>query len=242
MKDSQNQNKIKKMKKKLIGIRKVINSKHILRIILLLFIYKKLSLSQLSKIFERTKATMIHHLKKMEELELINIMKVGARGPIDANVYELKPELYEILNNKEFFIKKLEGNKFREIIQFNIIKYKIIFDFLKGIIEEANQFYNDFYDFKTESLQNSSQKLKDFFKKNTINFNMVFLTKEGFKSYEEIKNRYLTQLRELSEKERKQKKNSANPNIILYMDFQLKEIVEYDKKKKKFYEIFDAFD
>ncbi len=66
-----------------------------LRMVLLLLIHRRLSLSKLSTLLGRSKSTVSHHLKKLDDLNILKVSRRDARGSIDAKVYELTSRFLE---------------------------------------------------------------------------------------------------------------------------------------------------
>jgi len=77
----------------------LIKNVHLLRIVLLLAIHQNLSLTELSSILNRTKATISHHLKKLERGKVITITKKEVKGSIDAHIYALSPSFYRFFRD-----------------------------------------------------------------------------------------------------------------------------------------------
>ena len=67
-----------------------------LRLILLLIVFRKLSLTQLSVLLGRVKSTTSHHLKKLSDIIKISTKK--EIGKTDSNIYELVPNFLEKLS------------------------------------------------------------------------------------------------------------------------------------------------
>ena len=68
------------------------------RILLLLLIYPKISLSEFSKLLSRTKSTIHHHLKKFDDLGILKTSRKSVPSYIDAKIYKLKPDFLKIIN------------------------------------------------------------------------------------------------------------------------------------------------
>jgi len=66
-----------------------------MRIILLLYQYSRLSLTQMSELIHLTKPAVSHQLKKFIEIGIIQMTKHPVQGSITANYYELVPDYFE---------------------------------------------------------------------------------------------------------------------------------------------------
>ena len=107
------------------------------RLISFLLIYPKLSLSDLHKKLTRSKATITHHLKKIENFNIINSSTVSAQGSIDAKIYEILP-IIQVLNSFNFSeLNEIDLTKQLKIISSELKRDNALFEVLKYILDQG---------------------------------------------------------------------------------------------------------
>ncbi|TXT62756.1 MAG: hypothetical protein BAJALOKI1v1_860005 [Promethearchaeota archaeon] len=226
-------------------ITELMDSNSVLRIIFLLLMYKKLSLRELSDILGRTKATISHHLSKIKDINLLTITTEDARGSIDAHIYSLRPEFYDMLNYDFTKLKRFKAEELKKIFRYNILKDKGNFKVFKSLLDRANQFYEDFEQFKSEKEEVSFDEIKKFYFNNLINYKIWFLSEEGREKLEKINEEYQKQIENIlkEDKEKKGKKEKSDKSfLLLNFVIPLKNLIEYDQKDKQFLQFFEYFD
>ncbi|MFX1257398.1 MAG: hypothetical protein ACFFAN_06050 [Promethearchaeota archaeon] len=205
---------------------KLLNDLTRLRLILLLIVFRKLSLTEISSYLGRVKSTTTHHLKKFKDF--LKITKKQGRGTINSNIYELVPNFLEKLSvnfeDLKHIPKEKNKNLFHYVIQ-NDIKFlelvKRIFDLVRYFYEKINESSsND----KTESL-NKAQRL---YLENLVKYNAWFLTEKGKKSYEELIKKFNYQMQEIIDQDEKNKEKKARTYLVLNAFIPLEKVVKFD--------------
>ncbi|TFG28252.1 MAG: ArsR family transcriptional regulator [Promethearchaeota archaeon] len=213
-----------------------------LRIILLLLMFRKLSLSKLSKLLGRTKSTISHHLKKLSDLGIIITTTKDARGSIDAKVYELIPGFLEKFNLDFDELEKMDKLKRKEILHLAILNDKWQFEVIKSLYEQSVLYYDAIDDINIKSKLDSIEDFKNLHFKTPIQYDFWFLSEEGRKAYEKLTLEFKSKMKKIIEEEDKTKKLIERPYLILHSFFPLKEIAEYDSEKKQFTKFFKALE
>jgi DNA-binding MarR family transcriptional regulator len=204
--------------------------------------FRKLSLSKLSKLLGRTKSTISHHLKKLSDLGIIITTTKDARGSIDAKVYELIPGFLEkfVLNFEE--LQKLDDDTREDILHFAILNDKWQFEVIKSLYEQSVLYYDAINDIHSDSKFQTLKEFQNLHFKTPINYDFWFLSEEGRKAYEELAEEFRTKMRKIIENEDKDKKLIQRPYFVLHSFFPLKEIAKYDSEKKQFTKFFKALE
>ena len=214
-----------------IEIIKLLDNTQRIRIILLLMIFQKLSLTDLSLLLGRSKMTVIYHIKKFDELGLLKITTKEGRGAIDANVYELESKFF---NSIKFNIEQINDNNqqnVKNLLHHTLLKDILMFDLFIGIFELSKYYYKSI-----DELVNSDS-LKEFQDKifnSHINYDIWFLTEEGRKSYDKAVIQFKNQINDIVKRDIKSSNYLERPYCILHMLFPLQKIAKYDFKNKKF--------
>lgn len=236
--------KAKDKTKHIIEFLKLISNTTRFRLILLLLIFQKLSLSKLSQLVNRTKATVLHHLKKFEKLGFIIITKKEARrGYIDANVYELVPEFFDFFGKMSLNyndIESLQLNKQVDILNYAMIKDILIFEVIRNIFKQVTLFYKGFDSINTISNSDSFKNYINFYLKNRIEYDILFLTRKEFKLYQEEVVKFKTQIRKIFKQNKKDDIETERPYFILNTFLPVKNITEYDPSIEEFEKFFES--
>jgi DNA-binding transcriptional ArsR family regulator len=249
-----------------IEVLKLMSSLPRLRIILLLIIFRRLSLSKLNRLLGRTKSTITHHLKFLDELGIITTTKENGRGSIDAKVYELVPGFLDkfTFNLDQLISYDLEPEKKKELFHYAVLNDKWIFEAIKSIYEQSILYYdaidyrnmrkelNKKFEFANqEHVENNTQLQKDLesfeeFQKyhfqTPINYEFWFLSEKGRKKYDELFKKFKSELKGIIEQENKEENEVIRPYLILHSFFPMREIAEYDSEKNEFRKFFEALE
>jgi DNA-binding MarR family transcriptional regulator len=174
-----------------------------LRLILILLIFKKLSLTRLSNLLGRTKAAVSRHLKKFEQLGFIITTRRKARGSIDAKIYELKPSFIKIISivSKDF-LSFQEKNKLRTMNY--ALKNEIQFyELFKSILEHITLYYRAINDYIMKTKLESSDALKGFDINNLMDNQILVLTEKQKKEYDNLMIEFQEKLTEIISNKKK---------------------------------------
>jgi len=235
---------VKVKTKHIIEFLKLISNTTRFRLLLLLLIFEKLSLSKLSLLVKRTKGTVLHHLKKFENLGFIKITKKEARrGYIDANIYELIPEFFDFFEKLSLNydnIETLQLNKQIDILNYTIIKDILVFKVVRNIFKQVASFYKGFDYVNSISDLESFKNYIDFYLKNRIEYDILFLTRKEFKLYQEEVAKFKNQIRKIFKENKKSDIETERPYFVLNTFFPLKEITEYDPTIEEFQKFFES--
>jgi DNA-binding transcriptional ArsR family regulator len=213
-----------------------------LRILLLLLIFQKLSLAQLSSLLGRSKATVTHHMKKFEKLDLLKISRKDARGSIDAKVYELNDAFFRTIRLNIEDIENLDSIKkeqVKDILHYFIVKDKMMFNLIKNFFQLSIEFYEGIDELEHS---NSSFDFKNKYIEYPIDYTIWFLDEKGYKKYKNLISNFKEKMKEIITNSNEVKSYFERPYCILHTFFPLKEITKYDFDNKKFIEFLKIFD
>ncbi|MFX1569315.1 MAG: ArsR family transcriptional regulator [Promethearchaeota archaeon] len=203
-----------------------------LRLILALLIFRKLSLTELSNLLGRVKSTLTHHIKKLEQLQIIKSTRKEARGSIDAKVYELIPGFLERLHIDS---DKIGLDLSNEIILNDLQFFKVI----KVMYEQVILYY------EAVSKQKKTKSFKDFRQdhfKSPISYNYWFLSENAHIKYEKLVDEFGNRLKKIIAEDNLKNPEAIRPFLVLHTFFPLKQIIEYDSELNEFRKFFQALE
>lgn len=230
---------IQKLKTKLmnrIEVMKLLSSVPRLRIMILLLIFRKLSLSQLSKYLGRTKATVTHHLKKFDTLGIINISRKESRGSIDAKVYELDPDFFKLVELNFDSFQSFEKKEGEELLHYALLRDKWMFEAFRNILIFANRFYQEIDERYLSGDKEFIKQTQDFYFKSPVNYDLWFLTENARKSYDNALTQFKEQINKIIEDDNKKGKYIERPYCVLHLLLPLKKLSEFDFERKRIME------
>ena len=202
---------------------KTLNSKPRLRILLFLFIYRRLSLTELSERLGKTKNTVIYHIKRMVTYGIIHEEDEKIPNSIKPiKVYHLNPDFYRQIFTPFGDLADLSDNEIMEysknVFQWNILLFETIREFLREL--------GDFYSENEPNLHDIESTVA-FHKNHQTPRDLIPLSKQGYleymKNYKELMERTVNFL----EKEEEEEHEFLAFNVIL----PIKTLVEKESLK-----------
>jgi DNA-binding transcriptional ArsR family regulator len=191
-----------------------------LRLILLLIVFRKLSLTELSELLGRVKSTTSHHLKKLNEVLNIFTKK--------ESIYELVPNFLEKLsvNSEDLKNIKKEDNKqlFHYVIQ-NDIKY---FQLIINIFDLINQIYKFIDESGSMEKSKSDIKSQNVYLENRVKYNAWFLTEKGKESYEKLIKEFNHKMVEILTRDEENGEKDPRSYLVLNTFIPLEKIIQFD--------------
>lgn len=231
--------------KQLIELIKLISNKTRLRLILLLLINQKISLSKLSVLLNRTKGTVLHHVKKLDNLGFIKTTRrKPLRGYIDANIYELVPSFYDFFNILSINDENLKnmGKKMQsDILHYAILKDRLILQILQKIFKQTSLFYQELDIIKAVYETDSFKDYLNFYFHNRIKCKIYFLSEKKFKLYKALVKDFNSQIKEILKESKNQENQDSEKSrgyFVLNTFFPIKKISEYDPSSEEFRRFF----
>lgn len=184
------------------------------RIFVLLNLYPELSYSEISQKLKKSKSTIHPHLKKLINLELIEVSREEkVRGNIPAKFYSLKKGYLEKLADID------EESSELPVDESTLIFFKTMTNFLIKTMDMYYKFVE-----KMASEGNISMGLKEM-RKNKEGFSsMYFFSKEQYMKARDYYHEYNEKLNELEVEESDLKKE--RPFFLLSIAIPLKRIIE----------------
>ena len=212
------------------------------RILLLLLIYPKISLSEFSKLLGRTKSTIYHHLKKFDDLGILKTSRKSVPSYIDAKIYKLKPDFLKIINLKIEDFKSLSEKEKPAILTYILSKDIKTFEVVKTLFEQVILLYKTIDKVVVNKDQISSDDYSSFYLKNPIKYDIWFLTDEEFELYNECILDFKTKLNSRLKENNEHPKGIIKPFLVLNSIFPIEKLLKYDSDTKKFMKFYKALE
>lgn len=142
-----------------------------------LFVYRKLNLSQLSKFLEVSKSTVLHHLKKFEDLNLVTFTEVKAKhGSLPTKIYHFNVAIFDMITQQfDYFINIQNYENFDDFL-FTLKAKQLFFAMIAQLFEKTVEFYSKYEEKIKKSPDVPAEDRIDLIKKNHIWFNIDYLT------------------------------------------------------------------
>lgn len=228
--------------KKRSEVLELINSVPRLRIILLLIIYGKLSLTKLSNLLGRTKSTASHHLKKLDQINILKTSTKDSRGSIDAKVYELIKEFnpFETLNIAE--IELLRDDLKSQILNLSLENNVRLLKVLKLLYNQVELYYDALESEKPKKAEDTLKQVKKEYLKSPFKYNLWFVSDQTLEKYQELFNEFKEKLDQLIQTEIDENRDVLRSNLIIHNLFPIQEIIKYDPDTEHFMEFFKALE
>ncbi len=197
-----------------------------LRLILLLIVFRKLSLTELSTLLGRVKSTTSHHLKKFDDIIKISTKK--KRGTTDSNIYELIPDLLEKLSVNFEDLENLQKKENRELFHYVIQNDITFFQLIINIFDLINQIYKVIDDSSLMEKSDSGVNYRNVYLDNRIKYNAWFLTEKGKKSYDKLVKEFNQKMREIILQDELNKEEDLRSYLVLNTFIPLEKIIQFD--------------
>jgi len=213
-------------KKNKLELIKALNSKVRLRALLFLFIYEKLSLTELSGKLEKTKNTTIYHMKMLSALGLINEHDEKIPNSI-------KPAKYYVLDSN--YVQSVfqpfedpENLPDHEVMDFskNVFKWNtIFFETIRELLSTLGNYFID-----SEKSLKDPQSAIDFHKNHATPRDIIPLSKAGYQFYLEQYAKLMEKTIQFLENEAKENHETIHPYLVFNTILPIKNLVESKKK------------
>ncbi len=195
------------------------------RILLLLFVYKRLSLKQISHLVHRTKPAVSRQLEKFIQTGVIKITERQVKGLITAKFYELIPDFIETAT--------ITMDPTIEIPR-NIIKEMEILQIqAKGnILKMTAQLFKHYAEFHEDLLQ-EAQEIKEPFGIHLPPFDLSILplSKKVYQFYMEGRNKLIQKTMELIKEEDESESDILERPMMLFTTIlSTKDFLSYEKR------------
>lgn len=208
---------------------KALNSKVRLRVILLLFIYQKLSLSDLSEKLKRTKNTVIYHMNLLSEQGFLDEFDEKINGSIKPiKYYKLNEEFLEAVFQPFEDPSNLSEEDILEyshsVIKWNALLFETIREFLKEL--------NNFYLTNEKEIYQPQQAL-NFHQQNRTPRDLVPLSENGFNEYLKEYQNFMKKIVSYLEKENREAPDVIRPFLAFNAIIPIKTLLESKNIEKK---------
>lgn len=225
-----------------IEIIKLLNKPTRYRLIFLLLIYPKLSLTELSKHLGKTKSTIIHHLKKFEKFNIFKTSRKPVPSYIDAKIYRLIPDFLKILKFNTTDFNQFSNPEKKNLLPSMLLKDIWVFELIRKMLEQSILLYKAIGETNFESETDTSTELIEFYLKNPIKYDIWTLTKEELESYEKLVEEFKIKLNNDIHETNVTKKNIERPYLVFHGFFPMNDLIKYDAETKKYIKFYKALD
>jgi len=212
---------------------KILDSTTRLNLLQALFVYRNVNLSQLSQLLKVSKSTVLHHLKKFEELNLVTHVEVKAKfGALPTKVYQFNVEIFDTITRKfDSFVNYHNCESMDDYLL--ILKGKqLFFTMIAQLFQKSVQYLTDHESKIKGSDQNAQNELFEEMKKNNIWFNIDYLTNSR-KDYlmEEIINGHIP-IRTPDHVETMEEVQEIHPFLAFHVVLPIPSILKFNPKSK----------
>jgi len=202
-----------------------------LDIILLLRLYDELNVTQISKLLNRSKATVGRHLKALQEVKILTSEEKQSNRKINPLFYSLSNQI-----NKFFELNILADFNISEDMEENRKKFKQSLNSLKTILrllQHAIGLLNPFLEHVEGKLE---EKVLDYdflsylFQETALNLHHFLISEEYEDELFKIYNEFRANIEALEEKSKMEKERS-----LIFVDslLPLRDMLKYRGKKKE---------
>ncbi|MHA1775915.1 MAG: hypothetical protein DRO88_02760 [Promethearchaeia archaeon] len=211
------------------GIVKTLNSKSRLEALLLLFIYRKLSLTRISELMQKSKNTIIYHMKMLREHGLILELN-------EKEAHSIKPIKYFILHpdfHKKLYepFEKLDTASPSEILDYSrtVFKYNILlFETIREFLHRLGEFYA-----KNQQRIQSEVEALNFHQSHQVPRDLIPLSEAAFQRYLQDYQELMRKTLAYIDKEQSKSTQLIHPYLAFNMVFPLKTLFEFRTNKSK---------
>lgn len=197
-----------------------------LRLILLLIVFRRLSLTELSTLLGRVKSTTSHHLKKLSDIMKISTKKES--GKTDSNIYELVPNFLEKLSVNFKDLKNIQKKENKNLLHYVIQNDIKFFELIINVFDLINQIYKFIDDSSSMENSDSSIKSREVYLDNRIKYNAWFLTENGKKSYDKLIKEFNYKMLEIIKQEEISKEKEPRSYLALNTFIPLEKMIQFD--------------
>lgn len=188
-----------------------------LRGMLLMFINQQMTLTEFSTALGRSKSTVLHHMKKFEDLGLVTRIN---------KFYQSEVDFFTMANLNFRDLEKDEINQSEELEKSCFDKDIYTLDIIKEIYNQAIITYNGL----------KQEKGLEFWKKNPTESDLWLLDEDDIREYEELKIKFKEYLKQKNDKRGLNSDSSKKKFSYLAINslFPVRELTKFDADKKEF--------
>jgi len=202
-----------------------------LDIILLLRLYDELNVTQISKLLNRSKATVGRHLKALKEVRILNSVEKQSKRKINPLFYSLSDQINKFfeLNILADFNISGDMEKNRKKLKRSLISLNTILKLLQHAMGLIIPFLEHIEN-KLEEKELDYEFLSYLFQETALNLHHFLISEEYEDELFNIYNEFRSKIEILEEKSKKEKERS-----LIFVDslLPLKDMLKYRGKKKE---------
>lgn len=197
-----------------------------LRLILLLIVFRKLSLTELSTYLGRVKSTTTHHLKKFDDI--ITTSTKSLRGTAESNMYKLIPDFLEKLKVNTDDLKNIEKKNDQNLLHYIIQNDIKFFDLIINFFDLIKRVYEFIDDSNVAEKSDSNNKIQNLYLNNRVNYNTWFLTEKGKTSYDKLIKEFNDRMQKIIEEEEEIDINNPRSYLVFNALVPLEKMIQFD--------------
>ena len=197
------------------NIQKIFKYEIRMKILLLLRLYPKLNVTQVSKLIGRNKATVGRHLKRLKKLGILTSREEDSNRTINPLYYSIRPginQFFELMNGSEIFPSEDEEQT-RQKLKGSLLVVENIYK----LVEQAIGLINPFIDHLREKLEERNVDLEQFkpflTKRRQLSLRHYVLNEEDLDEFWEIYMDFAGKVEELSNRSERDEEKT-----LLFLD------------------------
>ena len=202
-----------------------------LDIILLLRLYDELNVTQISKLLNRSKATVGRHLKALQEVRILNSVEKPSKRKINPLFYSLSDQINKFfeLNVLADFNVSGDMEKNRKKLKRSLISLNTILKLLQHAMGLITPFLEHIEN-KLDEKELDYEFLSYLFQETALNLHHFLISEEYEDELFNIYNEFRSKIEALEEKSKKEKERS-----LIFVDslLPLRDMLRYRGKKKE---------
>lgn len=205
-------------------IAETLNNLTRIRILLLLWTNKELSINDLCEKLDKTRPTILKHLKKLKSVGLIKVRRTEKR----TKLYHVIPNLLELTRLDLDYLKNLPSDEVKEILEKDLDSDKKTIHLIKRILEDSIPYYQDLKQKLKKMLDLSSEEIENFYRRKHINYYVEVLDEEEYQLYYKFYEQFLKELEDFRNKKKEEGDviNTEKPFAAFHILLPIKEIQE----------------
>ncbi len=151
--------------------------------VILLLIYKELSVNDLCKIMNKSWPTISGHLTALEEAGLLNVRKVKVRGPKDKKLYSVNTEILAELRIDYGKLRNVSSEEVIDILSRELKGDAWTMRFIKKLIDDLIPYFGAIEKKLNDTGYSDSEKLIEFYNEHKANHYIESLDEDEYAFY-----------------------------------------------------------
>jgi DNA-binding transcriptional ArsR family regulator len=201
-----------------------------IQILILLWVFGEVSLTQLTKLTQKVKSTLSYHLEKLLELNIIiGKNKKPTKDIKRGRYYSVHPDIFHRIGLSLEYLESLAINDAEHMfLEYNKMTSWVlkVFSSLYAQIADFYQNFDHYYQILGKE-KISNVKKRALMKTHTESYSIEFLTEHGYRELKEYLNDWETPMRNIIDRDDQRDKNMPRPYVFMNSLFPIMEIMRY---------------